>query len=109
MKGKNLGDSHANEIVRSLKAQSILKSLDLGSNKFTDDGVQLIAKAVHETEIQTLILSNNKLTDKCTETLAAIFRTNKHLKLLDLQGNNITNRVARNKLKNSLTTCEVKF
>jgi hypothetical protein len=29
LKGKNLGDSHANEIVKCLKAQSILKSLDL--------------------------------------------------------------------------------
>jgi len=84
--------------------------LDLSSNKITDVGLQQIAKAVCEApNLEVLILCNNKMTEKCIEPLAATLRTNKVLKLLDMQGNGITNRVFKNKLKNSLTWVEVKM
>lgn len=104
-----MGDTHVNELIRGLKANPGVKDLDLSGNKFTDDGVVLIAKAVSDTQVTHLTLAGNKLTDKCTEPLAAVLRTNKVIRMVDLSGHNITNRVARNKIRNSLTQCEVKF
>jgi len=106
---KNLGDSHINEIVRNLKVYNGLKGLDLSGNKISDDGVQHLARAICETQVDVLIIANNKLTDKCTEPLAGILRTNKQLKVLNLEGNGITNRVAKNKLKNSLSWVDTRL
>lgn len=109
LKGKNIGDTHANEIAKCLKANPLVRVLDLSSNKITDDGCQGIAKAICGTEIQTLSFANNKITEKCCEPLAGVLKTNKNLKHLDLSGNNISNRVMQNKIKNSLTQTTLKF
>ena len=100
---KNLGDSAVNEIVKNLKLFSGLRGLDLSDNKITDNGVQHLAKAICESQVEVLIIANNKLTEKCIEPLAGILKTNKVLKVLNLEGNGITNRVFKNKLKNSLS------
>jgi len=93
-----------------LKTYGGLRSLDLTGNRITDEGVQLLAKAICEApRLELLLLANNKITEKCIEPLAATLRTNKTLKLLDLQGNGITNRVFKNKIKNVLTWVEIKF
>jgi Ran GTPase-activating protein (RanGAP) involved in mRNA processing and transport len=109
LKGKNISDTHINELAKQLKSAPMVRFVDLSANKITDDGVQHLAKAICETYVESLNLSSNKLTEKCTEPLAAILRTNKNLKVLDLQNNNITNRVFRNKIRNSLTWMDVKF
>ena len=62
-----------------------------------------------ETQLECLIIQSNKLTEKCIEPLAAVLRTNKTLKVLDLQENGITNRVFKNKIKNSLTWMDVRL
>lgn len=99
-----------NEVIKGLKTYGGLRSLDLSGNRISDEGVQLIAKAVCETpRLELLILANNKITEKCIEPLAATLRTNKTLKVLDLQGNGIVNRVFKNKIKNVLTWVEIKF
>lgn len=51
LKGKNISDTHVNEIAKHLKANPLIRVLDLSSNKITDDGAQGIAKAVSETEV----------------------------------------------------------
>ena len=51
LKGKNIGDTHANEIAKCLKANPLVRVLDLSSNKITDDGCQGIAKAICGTEV----------------------------------------------------------
>lgn len=109
LKAKNVSDTHINELAKTLKSNPLVRYIDLSSNKITDDGVQHLAKAICETQVESLNLASNKLTEKCTEPLAAILRTNKNLKVLDLQNNNINNRVFRNKIRNSLTWMEVKF
>lgn len=100
---------HVNEIINNLKQAPTLKGLNLSGNKLTDDGVKHLAKAICETSIEELNISSNKLSEKCMEPLAAIFKTNKGLKVLDLQGNGITNRVFKNKLKNSLTWVDTRL
>jgi Ran GTPase-activating protein (RanGAP) involved in mRNA processing and transport len=99
-----------NEIAKNMKMYPMIRIIELSQNKLTDKGVEHLAKAICESaQVEQLIISNNKLTEKCTEPLAAVLRTNKNLKVLDLQGNGISNRVFKNKIRNSLTWMDVKF
>ena len=77
-------------------------NLDLSGNKLTDNGIVNVLKAICETKIERLVISSNKLTEKCTEQITGILSRAKHLKTLMMQDNAITNRVAKNKLINSL-------
>jgi len=86
-----------------------MHELDLSGNKITDSGVQHLAKAISTSQVESLNLSNNKITEKCIEQLAAVLRLAKGLKQLNLEGNGITNRVSKNKLKNSLTWMQIKI
>mmetsp|Transcript_28573 Transcript_28573/g.35356 ORF Transcript_28573/g.35356 Transcript_28573/m.35356 type:complete len:136 (+) Transcript_28573:2148-2555(+) len=101
--GKGIGDQQINEIIKNLKVNSYMFKLDLSGNRISDTGVQHLAKAICDCQIESLNLSNNKISEKCMEPLAATLRFAKGLKNLNLEGNGITNRVAKNKLKNSLT------
>ena len=74
--------------------------MDLSNNKITDNGIVNICKAVNETQIERLVISSNKLTEKCTETIPGILMRNKFLKTLMMQDNSINNRVAKNKFIN---------
>ena len=103
MSGRNIGDQQINEITKNLKVAGYMRELDLSGNKITDSGVQHLAKAICDVQIEALNLSNNKISDKCMEPLAAVLRFAKGLRRLNLEGNGITNRVSKNKLKNSLT------
>ena len=53
------------------------------------------------------MISNNKLTDKCVELVAAVLSRNKFLSTLNMCDNQITNKVAKNKLINSLKKIDV--
>ena len=44
----------------------------------------------------------NKITEKCVEAIVGSLKTNKTLKILDLQNNGIGSRLMKNKLKNAL-------
>mgnify|MGYP000111741902 FL=1 len=65
-------------------AKENVDNLDLGDNKITDSGVVEICKALSETEISRLVISNNKLTDKCCELVTGILMRNKHLTILNM-------------------------
>jgi len=106
---RNMGDSAINEIINGIKTTEGLKSVDLSGNKITDEGIADLAKAVCESNVEELDLANNKLTEKCVDTLVAILKTKKTLKVLNLEGNGITNRVAKNKLLNTLFWVETKL
>ena len=76
----------------------------MSGNKITDKGLDNLAKTISSSNIQMdmLNLSNNKITEKSMESFAGVLRLAKGLNGIDLRGNGITNRVARNKLKNTL-------
>ena len=59
-------------------------------------------KALNETKIEKLIMQNNKLSDKCVETIVVTLRPNKSLKVLNFGGGQIITRNSQNKLKNGL-------
>lgn len=63
-----------------------------------------LAKTISSSNIniELIDLSNNKLSEKCIEPLAGVLRLAKGVSGLDMRGNGITNRVTKNKLKNSL-------
>lgn len=86
-----------------------MRELNLSGNKITDSGVEHLAKAICDSQVESLNLSNNKISDKCMEPLAATLRFAKGLKQMNLEGNQITNRVSKNKLKNSLTWMQIQL
>lgn len=99
---------HSSELAKCIKSSAgQVKFLDLSKNKIGDEGINLIMKALCESRVEAINLSENKLTEKCVETLVGILKNNKFLKLIDLSGNAITSRPMKNKLKNSLTQMEV--
>lgn len=61
-----------------------VQNLDLSCNKITDNGITNICKALNDTQIERFVISGNKLTDKCTESVTGILMRNKHLKTLNM-------------------------
>ena len=95
---------HVNDLAKCIKTLSgHIKSLDLSKNKIGDEGIPLIMKALCESHIESVNISANKLTERCVEVIVGILKTNKTLKILDLQSNGIGSRLMKNKLKNALT------
>ena len=84
-----------------------VQNFDLSNNKITDNGLLHICKALSDTQIERFVISHNKLTDKCCEQITGILMRNKFLKTLNMQDNQITSRVAKNKLINSLKKIDI--
>ena len=83
---------HTKEICGLLKQYSAHKEvncLDLSNNRITDEGIVSICKALANSQIHTVKVAKNKLTDKCCEPLALALKTNRNLRLLVLAENNI--------------------
>ena len=106
---KNLSDMHSNDLVKAIKGSSgHIRDLDLSKNRITDEGLLHIMKAICESQIENISFNKNKLTDKCVEGIVGMLKTNKTLKVLDLQNNAIgTSRLMKNKLKNALPQIEI--
>lgn len=87
-----LNDIHiGNKGLYVLSKITFLKHLDLGSNAFTDDNSDAISNVIYSNKnIETLILSNNKLTDIGSELIIQNLSLCKDLKKLDLKGNHIS-------------------
>ena len=104
-----LNDNHSSQLCQLLKqyAKEDVENLDLSDNKFTDTGILNICKALADTQITRLVISNNKLTEKCCEPVTGVLMRNKHLSILNMQDNQITSRVAKNKLINALPKIDV--
>lgn len=80
-----------------------MKYLDVSNNKFTDDSISVLLKAVSESKLESLNLSGNAITEKSVNNIGGILKTNKFLKQLDLTNNLIQSRLMKNKIKNYLT------
>ena len=104
-----LTDNHSIQIAQLLRqyAKEDVENVDLGSNKITDNGILNILKALSETQVSRLVISNNKLTEKCCEPVTGVLMRNKHLNILNMQDNQIQSRVAKNKLINALPKIDV--
>ena len=109
MSGRGLTDNHSLQLCQLLKqfAKEDVDNFDISNNKLTDNGIVNICKALSETQITRFVISNNKLTEKCCEPVTGILMRNKHLQILNMQDNQITSRVAKNKLINALPKIDV--
>ena len=76
--------------------------MDLSDNRIGDDGAVNLMKVVCDTQLFSLSLSKNALTDKCADPIVQALKTSKNLRLLDLLNNKISSRISKNKLKNHL-------
>jgi len=60
-------------------------TLDISGNRLTDNGMVNVLKAVNDTQISRLVLSGNRLSEKCVEPLIGILSHNKHLETVYMQ------------------------
>ena len=111
LNGRGIGDNNVNEINKNIQQTQWMKEINLSGNKITDKGVENLAKTISSSNvsIELLNLSNNKLSEKCIEPLAGVLRLAKGVRGIDMRGNGITNRVSKNKLKNSLNWMNIIF
>ena len=99
---------HSTELAKCIRASGgYLRAVNLSKNRITDEGLNILAKAICESQLEKVDLSSNKITEKCIDSIVGTLKTNKVLKLLDLQNNNITSRVVKNKLKFALPSIDV--
>lgn len=84
-----------------------MQNLDLSRNGLTDSGIVAILKAVSETAIERLVISSNKLTDKCTDQVGSILSKSKHLRTLNMQDNKINDKNAKTKLVSTLKKIDI--
>ena len=102
--GNNNLESSATVILQALKENSQLKVLDLDGNNMTGQVAEDLANAINnKSGLEKLYLSNNDLRSSATVILQAL-KENSQLKVLDLDGNNMTGQVAEdlaNVIKNN--------
>lgn len=84
-----------------------MQRLNLSKNRISDEGFIHIVKALCDSSIEELDISGNKITEKCIEPVVGSLKTHKALKILNLQENQLSGRVVKNKLKNALPSIEV--
>ena len=66
-----------------------------------------IIKAVIMTEIERLVISSNKLTDRCIDDIIPILKGAKHLKTLNMVNNPILHSQSKTKLVGSLKKIDI--
>lgn len=104
----DLSDMHSAEIAKCLKNHAHhLRVLSLAKNRLTDEGIGQVVRAVCDTQIESLDIQGNKITEKAVDGIVGCLKTNKTLKVLDLSNNGIGSRLMKNKLKNALPHIEV--
>ena len=74
-------------LIKQYTTEQNVNYLNLSSNKISDEGIVAICKSLASSNISTLIVAQNKLTDRCGENIVAALKTNKNLKVLNLAGN----------------------
>lgn len=109
LSSQGITDLQVNQLCTLLKLHVAtgVQNLDLSGNKLTDNAMLNVVKAICETEVERLVISGNKLTEKCLDSLQVILLKSKHLKTVNMVGNAITSKIAKNKLINSLKDIDV--
>ena len=72
---------HANELAKCIKSFSgHIKYLNLSKNKISDDSLLHLVKALCESSIERVNFAENKISEKCIDTVVGSLKTNKTLK-----------------------------
>ena len=83
----------ANELATVLLHSTLLRKLDLSCNNLsTSDAVKIFNGMGNISNLETINISHNKITDDAAESIAAIFSHNNQLKSLDLSFNYFRSR-----------------
>lgn len=75
----DVSDMHSNELFKGIKTVPV-RSLQLSNNKMSDEGVLHILKAVAMSNVEVLSLANNRISEKCAESIVYTLKTSKNLK-----------------------------
>lgn len=75
---------HSNDLAKCIKTSGHIKTLNLSKNRLSDDGMGLLIKALCDSQIESVNLQGNKLSDKCVDTIVGSLKTNKNIKTLYL-------------------------
>jgi Ran GTPase-activating protein (RanGAP) involved in mRNA processing and transport len=89
----NITDEGVKHLAQMMKINKTLTDLFLNDNEITDDGVEILTDAIqnHNTTIQSLYLSGNKLlTDISVDYLVQMIKFNQSLELLRVYDCNLT-------------------
>lgn len=74
LRSANLTDDHVYEICARMQHKTVLRVLDLSSNLVTDAGLTRICETIPKTNIMTLIMSNNRITNEGLKTCFGMIR-----------------------------------
>ncbi|XP_043558887.1 NLR family CARD domain-containing protein 3-like isoform X2 [Chiloscyllium plagiosum] len=87
----SLTQKNYEEIASAMTINCSLTHLDLSSNVIQDSGINVLSVALMDTScsIQSLVLTETKLTPTCCEKLASVLVTNQTLRELDLSMNKL--------------------
>ena len=77
--------------ARTLLSGSALTALNLADQRLCDPGAVQLFRALKKSQLRTLNLKSNKLTDKCCKSLKESLQTNPPLEELILACNEIKN------------------
>ena len=77
--------------ARTLSSGSALTALNLADQRLCDPGAVQLFRALKKSQLRTLNLKSNKLTDKCCKSLKESLQTNPPLEELILARNEIKN------------------
>ena len=88
--GNKISDDGAIRLSKCLSTEGTLTELGLSENKISCKGVSAIAKAMMNTTIQKLDVSNNEISNDCTVALSKCLKTNTTLIDLDVSNNSIS-------------------
>ena len=88
----NRYDSNAAAIATALQHNTSLQKLDLTDNKMSAVGARALATSLqHNTSLQTLVLNWNEIDDDGATAIAVVLQHNMSLLQVELEGNNIGN------------------
>ncbi|XP_072897414.1 NACHT, LRR and PYD domains-containing protein 12-like [Hemitrygon akajei] len=93
----SLSQKNYKELASAIRINHTLTSLDLSSNVIQDAGINVLSVALMDPScsIQSLRITNTKLTSTCCEKLATVLVTNQMLRELDLGMNKLGDSGAR--------------
>lgn len=95
----NIDDHQILQLTGGISKLTELKTLKLNGNKLTERGLKRLLKALMNSRLEYLFAANNKMTGKALDYLLSFSKYNTHLRSVCLQGNSINEQSLSNKEK----------